>query len=105
MNNPTVTEALNQQVLRGEVLRFTGYAEPRGAGVEVLQAFIKKNGFTVGKDEILTICRYLEGKGLVAVEHIENKILGVSRDVAHITPKGVDVMEGTETIEGIELVD
>ncbi len=103
MNNPT--EIVDRQVLRGEILNIVCGAEPYGAGTETIHAFLKKKGYTVDKDGIASLCNYLEGKGLIQVEHAVNKVLGIKRDIARITPYGVDVLEGTKTIDGIELVN
>lgn len=101
MNN--AVRIIEKQVLRGLVLGISNQAEPLGAGVDIIQSTLKQHGYNLIKDEILTACNYLQGKGLVRMEHVENEVLKLSRDIAHITPKGVDVLEGTEKIDGIEL--
>ena len=37
------------------------------------------------------------------MEHIENKALGIKRDIITITSKGIDVIEGTLQVDGIEI--
>ena len=92
-----------KQILRGRILRICNQAEPLGAGTEVITAALKREGYPVSKDEVGEACRYLEKKELVEIEKIENKILNISRDIAHITAQGTDVLEGTQPVEGIEL--
>ncbi len=98
-------EIIGKQVLRGEVLNIVCGAEPYGAGTETIHAFLKKKGYAVDKDGIAALCNYLAGKGLIKIERAENKVLDIKRDIAQITPEGVDVLEGTVTVEGIELAD
>ena len=37
------------------------------------------------------------------IDTTSNEVLNIRREIAHITPKGIDVLEGTEIINGIEL--
>ena len=92
-----------KQILRGRILKICHQAEPLGAGTEVITAALKREGYPVSKDEVGEACRYLAGKKLVEIEKIENKVLNISRDIAHITARGTDVLDGTIPIEGIEL--
>jgi hypothetical protein len=64
---------------------------------------MKRYGYAASEDDIHACCNYLAGKGLITMQKIENKVLGISRDIAHITPEGTDVLEGTVTIDGITL--
>ena len=47
--------------------------------------------------------KYLAGKELVKSEVVANKALGIKREIVHITSKGIDVLEGTIEVEGIEV--
>ena len=64
---------------------------------------MKKEGYAVTQKDVSAACRYLEGKGLILVKSVKNDVLKINRDIAHIMPDGVDVLEGTKTVEGIEL--
>lgn len=99
----SIAKVVEKQVLRGLVLRITEAAEPLGAGTEVILAAIRQYGYSASKDDIAECCNYLQGKELVKVERVGNTVLGLSRDIAHITPKGVDALEGTEQIDGVVL--
>lgn len=101
----SLQQITEKQVLRGLVLKIAEAAEPLGAGTEVIKAAVGKHGYGASKSDIADCCRYLEGKDLITMEKVENEVLGISRDIAHITSKGVDVLEGTETVSGIELSD
>jgi hypothetical protein len=54
-------------------------------------------------DEISDACKYLEGKQLVETKRAENAVLGINRAISHVTPFGIDVLEGSASVEGIEL--
>ena len=100
-NMLSITE---KQILRGYCLKICDQAEPLGAGIEVIHSALKKSGVIYEKADVLEACRYLEKKNLIVLQHIENKILGIERFIAHITAKGTDVLEGTLSAEGIELI-
>ena len=103
MNNAVRT--MEKQLLRGLALRFAHLAGSVGAGTDVIKALLKQDGFNLNIGDIQEACGYLEGKGLIRMEHPGNAVLKINRDISYITPKGVDVLEGTVTVEGIELVD
>lgn len=98
-------QIINKQLLRGLALRIAEAAEPIGAGMDVIESTLNRYGYTFTKNEILTACLYLEGKGLVRMEHAGNEALNISRDIAHIKPDGIDVLEGTKKVDGITLGD
>ena len=90
-------------IVRGLILGISQAAGEGGAGIPIIKAMLAQEGHELKESDILAHCRYLEGKGLVRVENIRNPIQHISRDIAHITPKGIDVLEGTEQVEGIIL--
>ena len=104
MVNSRLIETAGEKVLRGLVLEMLSQAEPAGATPELIQAALKPYAHLLTKDAVLKICGYLKGKGLATFEHFSNDRLNISRLIVNITPKGIDVLEGTETIDGIELV-
>lgn len=96
-------DVTEKQVLRGYCLKICEQAEPLGAGTEVIQAALKKNGFKeYSREDIEEACDYLEKKNLVKLEHIKNDVLKIQRCIARITAKGTDLLEGTVAEEGIE---
>lgn len=90
-------------IVRGLILGIAHAAGDGGAGVPIIKVMLMQEGHDLKESDILGHCRYLEGKGLVMVENVRNSIQKISRDIAHITPKGVDVLEGTVQVEGILL--
>ena len=80
-----------KQMLRGYVLKICEFSEPLGAGIEVVESALKKEGF------------YLEGKGFIKLENIKNSILNIDRTIAKITSLGIDLLEGTTQTEGVIL--
>jgi len=101
--NSKLIEAASEKVLRGLVLEILSQAEPTGATTELIQAALKPYAHTLTKDAVLSVCHYLKGKGLATTEGVSNDRLNISRVIVHITPKGVDVLEGTESVSGVEL--
>ena len=93
------------QIQRGMVLKIIHEAQPLGAGLEVITAVLKQHGHALDREAVMTLCKYLEGKQLIHIENLGNAILKLNRDIAHITPQGIDVLEGTQAVEGIALVD
>ena len=94
-------QVATNQVLRGLVLQTIN--EAKGAGMELICAVLKQHGYTVDKAEVIIICHYLKGKNLITVDSVGNKGVGIHRDIAYITPQGIDTLEGTLEVDGIEL--
>ena len=99
-----VTKATTNKILRGLALRIANEANAAGgAGVVLISAVLKQHGYNLEQEKVLGMCKYLQDKGLVNLETIGNDSLKIHRVIAHITAKGIDVLEGTETIDGIIL--
>ena len=96
-------EVSNEKILRGLVLEICDQAGLTGAGMELIQAALKASGFYAAREDILNACKYLEGKELIKLQQINNTRLKIFRNIAHLTPKGKDALDGTIVIEGIEL--
>lgn len=99
-----LTEAMGRQVLRGYILYICEKAEPSGAGLEVISGAIKKEGLHYSREDIQEACAYLESKGLIQVTEVSSQVLGISRHIAKITARGIDLLEGTIEEQGIELI-
>lgn len=99
-----LTETMGIQLLRGRILKMSLEAHPLGASMEVITAGLKREGYDINKQDVVVAILYLEGKGLVKIGKVENKALGISRQIANITPLGIDVLEGTKTVDGVELM-
>lgn len=90
-------------IRRGLILKTINESAPLGASIEVVKSVLLQHGHKLDRAETLKQCQYLEGKGLVRIDTTSNEVLNIRREIAHITPKGIDVLEGTEIINGIEL--
>jgi hypothetical protein len=74
-----------------------------GAAAELIQRMRGSIGMKVNIADVEDAFEYLSGKGLVTVKKRENKAFNTRMPIAYITPLGTDVLEGTVTVEGIEL--
>jgi GTP cyclohydrolase II len=103
MNNKLL-ETAKKQLLRGTILEIANSATPSGVSAEIAAITLRKKGVEVNNGEILAAYDYLEKKGLADIQYIENKTLGIEKmSVLYISPEGIDVLEGTRTVEGIEI--
>lgn len=85
--------AMNEET-RKEILELCGQAAPYGAGIPVLKAALRRSDRVMTDQELLTQVSYLEGKGLVKVEKVENRRLDIHRRIVFLTPEGMDYLEG-----------
>ena len=98
-----ILEIGNKQIIRGLVLMIAEAAGINGASLELIKTALKPHGYNIEKDEVMMVCQYLEGKGLIRIETFKNEVLKISRDIAYIMPDGIDVLEGTMKVDGINL--
>lgn len=96
-------EVTEKMILRGNILKICEIAQPFGATQEVLMGALRREGYACDAAEIRNACDYLQQKGLLMQERLQNDILQISRSVAKITPQGIDLLEGTAAAEGILL--
>ena len=96
-------DAAAARALRGLVLSMAGEAAPLGVSTAVIKSALRLHGYSVNEEEALIVCRYLEGRGLIRMESLKNDVLKVGYDIAHITPGGMDVLDGMKPADGIEL--
>lgn len=96
-------EVMERMILRGDILKICEIAQPLGATEEVLHGALRREGYACAITDVRDACSYLQGKGLVMVEQLQNDVLQISRAVVKITPQGIDLLEGTAAVEGIRL--
>ena len=92
-----MNEILNvagKEIVRREIMELCREAEPYGAGTPVLKAALRKTGHDLTDQELMRQVDYLEGKGLVHKEMVENRRLGISRGIVRLSPEGTDYLEG-----------
>ena len=81
----SMNEILNvagKEIVRREIMELCREAEPYGAGTPVLKAALRKTGHDLTDQELMRQVDYLEGKGLVHKEMVENRRLGISRCIS-----------------------
>ena len=86
-----MNEILNvagKEIVRREIMELCREAEPYGAGTPVLKAALRKTGHDLTDQELMRQVDYLEGKGLVHKEMVENRRLGISRCIVRLSPEG-----------------
>jgi hypothetical protein len=89
-----------KEIMRKELLDLCAAAGETGIGTKVLRI----SAAQIGLDEnaVEKELYYLQEKGLIRKDHVENKRLGISRDICFITAAGMDYLDGTgEDIPGI----
>ena len=98
-------DGVQKQILRGRILTICEKAQPYGAGLEMLDVTLKKEGFCYEMQDIRQACYYLEQKGLISMTTVKNVVLKISRNISMITARGIDFLEGSIEEEGIALME
>lgn len=96
-------DVAERQILRKEILSILAETDEQGATPKLLKVVLLKQGYEVNDLVISLELKYLAGKELVKSEVVANKALGIKREIVHITSKGIDLLEGTIEVEGIEV--
>lgn len=98
-----LTDVAERQILRKEILSILAETNERGGATKkLLQVVLEKQGYDVSELTIGLELRYLAGKGLVQIESISNPALGIKKEIVQITSMGIDQLEGTIQVDGIE---
>lgn len=91
-----------KEIIRAEILEICQQSIPVGADERVIRSILRKNGHELTEGEVLAEIYYLESKGMLLVNRVENKTLNIQRSIALITGKGIDFLDGTYQESGIE---
>lgn len=83
-----------KETIRREIMDLCSQAAPYGAGLPVLKAALRKCGHDLTDQELEVQVDYLEGKGLVKKNVVENRRLAINRCIVVLTPAGTDYLEG-----------
>lgn len=94
MSNATVMHTAENEVIRREILELCAQADECGAGIPVIKAALRRFDHVMTDQELLLQVSYLEGKGLVRKDVVENARLGIKRCIIFLTPQGMDYLEG-----------
>ncbi len=89
-----VFDTAEKEVIRAEILSTCEMAGQGGADTKVLRAVLKKAGYELDENAVKEQVHYLELKGLVSVQDVNNKQLKISRTLVSITALGIDYIEG-----------
>lgn len=90
-----------KEILRKEILQLCFEAAPEGCSMDVLRAAFSHDGAEDAR-ELEKQVGYLEAKGMVSTNKVENRILKLSKTIVKITAAGIDLLEGnTEQVKGI----
>lgn len=96
-----VMELAEKEMIRKSVLEIAEQSGINGASNVLVKKALAKNGMQLTDEQLARETSYLAGKELITVEHIENKVLEIERDMIKLTPKGMDVLDGVLEVEGI----
>lgn len=94
---------VEKQLIRKAVLEICDQAGDNGASMQLIQSAVRKTGMEISEKDAEQATYYLEDKQLLKVKNVDNKVLGIHRTIAFITAKGMDLLEGTITVEGMEV--
>lgn len=89
-----VVDTAEKEVIRREILELCRDTHPYGAGIQILKAALRKSDYDVSEKDLLMHVEYLKGKGLIRTDEVSNRRLGINRVIAHLTPEGMDYLDG-----------
>ncbi len=98
-----IIELAQKQIIRNNILKILDELGDTGASTILLKKGLQTLGIDVRSKDIDTELAYLKGKHVLDIQNIENKVLGIKRDMVKITPLGMDLLDGITQIEGIEI--
>lgn len=95
-------EVAEKELIRREILEMAQMTAPEGANLRLLRAALRRVGHDLTEDEIERQVGYLQGKGLVDRNPVENRTLGIRRVIVRITADGTDFLEGNKEVAGVD---
>lgn len=98
-----MVELAEKEIIRTEVLEICQQSVPMGADEKVIKAALRKCGHDVTEQEVQSTLYYLQSKGLLELQPVENRAMGIKRTIARITGKGIDCLEGNTEVSGIDV--
>lgn len=98
-----MVDLAEKEIMRTEVLEICQQSVPVGADEKVIKAALRKCGHDVTEQEVQSTLYYLQSKGLLELQPVENRALGIKRTIARITGKGIDCLEGNAEVIGIDV--
>lgn len=89
-----LVELAEKEILRQSILEIIEQSGTDGASGILIKKALSKTGLKPSDEQLKREISYLKNKGLVSVKHIENRTLGIERDMVTLTSKGMDVLDG-----------
>ena len=80
--------------VRGRILRILEINYPFKAGDHLIADILQDAQYSIAPQLVAGHLTYLEEKGYIETETVEAKELGMTRVLAKLTPKGVDLLDG-----------
>lgn len=91
--------------IRGRILKILQVSYPDPAGDHLISDMLSEAQYRITPEEVKFHMDYLEGKEYIKTEQICLKGIGLTRIMAKLTPKGIDLMEGNiDPDAGIEVI-
>jgi hypothetical protein len=87
-----VLKLAEKEIMRRELMMLCAAAAPAGCSPQVLKISVEKMG--LDPEEIEKELFYLEQKGMLRKDHVENRRMGLERDIYSITAAGRDYLDG-----------
>ena len=85
---------LEYREIRGWILRFLYINLPEWVGDKLMSELLANGGYNVSEPSVQGHYRYLAEKGFVEIKEVEISEVGLTRTLAKLTSKGVDLVEG-----------
>lgn len=97
-----LVDLATKEIIRNDILEICQQSIPIGADEKVIRSALRKSGYDVTEQQVKEQLYYLRGKKLIELQEVKNAVLGIERVVARITPEGMDVLEGSAEMTGVE---
>lgn len=97
-----IMDVAEKQIVRREILNILAETDEQGATPKLLKVALMNLGHCVDELDVTKELSYLKNKQLIRMEQVANQALGIRRDIAYITAEGIDFLEGTIQVAGIE---
>jgi len=91
----TTIEGHLSREIRGRILKTLKINYPYRTGDKLITDILIDEQYSVTEPEVSVHLSYLEEKGYVSIETVSAPDMGVKRSLVKLTPKGIDLMEGT----------
>lgn len=98
-----MVELAEKEVMRTDILEICRQSIPIGADAQVIRAALRRSGHDASERDVDDALYYLQGRGLLELQAVDNRRLGIHRIIARITAEGIDVLDGSSPAAGVDL--